>query len=107
LVGERATIETSVGGSAEVTLGLRTQGRRPFTDLKLHLGGVARLYKGDQYTTLAKAPLDLFPDATARLFREFLEAIDEERDPPNSIAEARDTLDLIYRAYAEAEASRP
>jgi len=104
LIGEKATIETSVGGSAEVTVGLRPQGRRPFTDLKLHLGGVARLYHGDRYTTLARAPLDLFPDATARLFRGFLEAIDEGREPPNSIAEARDTLDLIYRAYAEAGA---
>lgn len=104
LIGEKATIETSVGGSAEVTLGLRPQGRRPFAELNLHLGGVARLYDGDRYTTLAKAPLDLFADATARLFRAFLEAIEQGREPPNSIADARDTLSLIYRAYAEAEA---
>lgn len=103
LVGEKGTIETSVGGSAEMTLGVRTQGRRPFADLNLHLGGVARLYNGERYTTLAKAPLDLFPDATARLFRAFLDAIEEDREPPNGIAEARDTLNLIYRAYAEAE----
>lgn len=105
LVGEKATIETSLGGSAEVTLGVRPQGRRPFADFSLYLGGVARLYNGDRYTTLAKAPIDLFPDATACLFRRFLEAIEQKRQPPNSIAEARDTLDLIYRAYAEAEAS--
>ena len=103
LVGERATIETSVGGSAEITVGLRTQGRRPFAELNLHLGGVARLYNGDHSTTLAKAPLDLFPDATARLFRAFLEAIEQGHEPPNSINEACDTLGLVYRAYAEAE----
>jgi hypothetical protein len=103
LVGEKATIETSVGGSAEFTVGLRTQGRRPFAGLNLYLGGVARLYNGDHCTTLAKAPLDLFPDATARLFRAFLEAIEEGREPPNSINEARDTLGLVYRAYAEAK----
>ncbi len=107
LVGEKGTIETSVGGSAEVTLGLRPQGRRPFADLRLHMGGSARLYQGDRYMTLAKAPLDLFPDATARLFRAFLEAIDEGRDVPNGIDESRDTLGLIYRAYAEAEAAKP
>jgi len=102
LVGEKGTIETSLGGSAEVRLGLRPRGRTPFAELGLHLGGVARLYQGERFTTLAKAPLDLYPDATARLYRAFFEAIAEGREPPNSIAEARDTLDLIYRAYAEA-----
>ena len=107
LVGEKGTIETSVGGSAAVTMGLRPQGKKPFVDLGVHMGGVARLYHGDRYTTLAKAPLDLFPDATARLFRDFVEAIEEGREPPNSIDDARDTLDLIYRGYAEAGARRP
>jgi hypothetical protein len=37
------------------------------------------------------------------LFRAFLEAITSGNEPPNSIAEARDTLDLIYRAYSEAQ----
>ena len=106
LVGEKGTIETSVGGSAAVTMGLRPQGKKPFVDLGVHMGGVARLYHGDRYTTLAKAPLDLFPDATARLFRAFAEAIEADRDPPNSIDDARDTLDLIYRGYAEAGARR-
>ena len=102
LVGEKGTIETSLGGSAEMTLGLRPKGRKPFAELSMHMGGVARLYHGERYTTLAKAPLDLYPDATAQLYRAFFEAIEEGREPPNSIAEARHTLDLIYRAYAEA-----
>src|SRR5436305_1694790 len=104
LVGEKGTIETSLGGSAEVRLGLRPKGRTPFAELNMHLGGVARLYHAERFTTLAKAPLDLYPDATARLYHAFFDAIAEGREPPNSIAEARDTLDLIYRAYAEAEA---
>ena len=102
LVGERGTIETSLGGSAEVRVGLRPKGRSPFAELNMHLGGVARLFHGEQSTTLAKAPLDLYPDATARLYRKFFEAIANGTEAPNSIAEARDTLDLIYRAYAEA-----
>lgn len=106
LVGEKGTIETSIGGSAAVTVGLRPQGKRPFADLNMHMGGVARLYHGDRYTTLARAPLDLFADATARLFRGFLEAIEQGREPPNGIDEARDTLSLIYRCYAEAEAGK-
>jgi D-apiose dehydrogenase len=104
LVGQKGTIETSLGGSAEVRLGLRPKERTPFAEWNMHLGGVARLYHGERFTTLAKAPLDLYPDATARLYRAFFEAIAQGREPPNSITEARDTLDLIYRAYAEAEA---
>src|SRR3954447_15277092 len=100
--GEKGSIETSLGGSAEVRLGLRPKGRTPFAEWDVHLGGVARLYHGERFTTLARAPLDLYPDATARLYRAFFQAIAEGREPPNSIAEARDTLDLIYRAYAEA-----
>ncbi len=106
IVGERATIETSLGGSAEFSFGLRPQGRRPYADLNLHLGGVARLCTGDRKITLAKAPLDVFPDATARLFRAFLQAIEEDREPLNGIAEARNTLELIYRAYSEAAPRR-
>jgi predicted dehydrogenase len=105
LVGEKGTIETSLGGSAEVRLGLRPKGRTPFAEWNMHLGGVARLYHRERFTTLAKAPLDLYPDATARLYRAFFDAISEGREPPNSITEARDTLDLIYRAYAEAQAA--
>jgi predicted dehydrogenase len=106
LVGEKGTIETSIGGSAELTMGLRPIGRKPFADLNLHMGGAAKLYHGDRSTTLAKAPLDLFADATAGLFREFLDAIREGREPPSGIEDARNTLELIYRAYAEAEAHR-
>ena len=105
LVGEKGTIETSLGGSAEVRIGLRPKGRTPFAELNMHLGGVARLFHGERSTMLAKAPLDLYPDATARLYRAFFEAIANGTEPPNSIAEARDTLALIYRAYAQEEAN--
>ena len=105
LVGERGTIETSLGGSAEFRFGLQPNGRKPFAELNVHMGGVARLFHGEKSTTLAKAPLDLYPDAAARLYRAFFEAIASGAEPPNSIADARDTLSLIYRAYAEAEAN--
>lgn len=102
LVGEKATIETSVGGRAQLTLGLRPAGRKPFGDLDFALGGRARMYRGDQYTTLAKSPLDLFPDATARLYRAFIDAIVQNREPPNGIDESRHTLGLLYEFYSNA-----
>ena len=107
LVGDRGTIETSLGGSADVKIGLRPKGRTPFAEMNLHLGGVARLYHGERSITLGKAPLDLYPDASARLYRAFFKALADGSEPPNSVAEARDTLALIYRAYEEAEAGAP
>jgi predicted dehydrogenase len=104
LVGERGTIETSIGGRAELTVGLRPKGKRPFGDLDFALGGRARLYRGDRFHTLAKCPLDLFPDATARLYRVFLDAIATGGEPPNGIDEACHTLKLIYDCYAQADA---
>ena len=103
LVGEQGTIETSIGGRAELTLGVRPQGRKPFGDLDFALGGRARLYHGNRHVTLAKSPLDLFPDATARLYRAFLDAIRDDREPPNGLDESRHTLQLLYDCYAGAE----
>lgn len=102
LVGEKATMETSIGGRAAFTLGLKPQGRRPFGDLDVALGGRARLYRGDRHVTLARSPLDLFPDATARLFRAFLDAIHEGCEPPNGLDDSCRTLALLYDCYDKA-----
>jgi predicted dehydrogenase len=103
LVGEKGTIETSIGGRAELTLGLRPKKRKLFGDLDFALGGRARLYHGDHHFTLAKSPLDLFPDATAKLYRAFIDAIREGRQPPNGLDESRHTLELLYDCYAKAQ----
>ena len=106
LVGENGTIETSLGGRAELTLGLRPQGRKPFGDVDFALGGRARLYHGDHHVTIARSPLDLFADATANLYRCFLDAIAEGREPPNGLDEARHTLGMLYDCYALADGAR-
>lgn len=107
LVGEKGTIETSIGGRAQLTLGLRPQSRKPFGDLDFALGGRARLYHGDRYVTIARSPLDLFPDATAKLYRAFLDAIRDGREPPNGLDESRHTLQMLYDCYAGTEQSGP
>ena len=106
LIGENGTIETSIGGRAQMTLGLRPQGRRPFADVDFALGGRARLYQGERHVTLAKSPIDLFPDATAKLYRMFLHAIRDGREPPNGLDESRHTLQLVYDCYTRAGQTR-
>lgn len=103
LSGERSTIETSIGGRLELAAGIRASTRRPFVELDVVMGGRARLYRGEDFSTLAKSPLDLFAEGTARLFTAYIDAIDNGTEPPNSIEEARNTLELLYACYACAE----
>lgn len=102
LVGEKATIESSIGGRLQVTAGLNPKLRRPFADLEISGGGSSRLYCGERSTPLAKAPLDIFADATARLFQSMLDAVAQGTAPPNNIDDARHTLALLYEAYDDA-----
>ena len=99
LVGEHATIETSIGGRASLAVGVNPQGRKPFLDIDVAGGGIARLYTGERYRTIARSPLDLFADATARLLTAALEAIETGGTPPNNLADARATLAILYGCY--------
>ncbi|CAN5186222.1 hypothetical protein BH09PSE3_BH09PSE3_00210 [soil metagenome] len=99
LNGEHSTIETSIGGRLQFTSGLRTSTRRPFVELDVAMGGRSRRYDGDRFVTLGKSPLDLFAQGTAQVFREFIDAINRGTHPPQSIEDARNTLELLYSAY--------
>lgn len=99
LDGAGATIETSIGGKLQVQAGLRTSTRRPYVELDIAMGGRARLYQGERFETLAKAPIDLFADGTSRLFRAFLGAIVSGTVPPNNLEDARQTLAMLYACY--------
>ena len=68
LDGEFASIETSLGGRLETRVGMRAATRQPFFSLDLAPGGRARLYRGEQYSTLATEPLNVFAGATAELY---------------------------------------
>jgi hypothetical protein len=65
LDGEFASIETSLGGRLETRVGMRAATRQPFFSLDLAPGGPAGLYRGEQYSTLATEPLNVFAGATA------------------------------------------
>lgn len=102
LDGERATIETSVGGRLRSTLGLDPKSRAPFLDVDVALGGRARLYRGESFKTLATAPLDLFADATSRLLGDSLAAIARGSPPPTALPHAARTLELLLACYESA-----
>ncbi len=107
LDGAESTIETSIGGRMQTTVGLNARTRRPFMDLNVAMGGQARLYRGEACERLATAPLDLFADATARLLTDVMRAIERGETPPCSLPHARHTLALLLACYESATDGLP
>ena len=99
LDGTEATLETSIGGQASVTLGVRSGRLRPYAELNLAGGGQALLIKEGRRTLLGTDPLTLFASATAKLMRDFLKALANGTRPPCDAADNRHTLALMLAAY--------
>lgn len=99
LDGSEGCIETSIGGRAELGVGIKGGARRPFLSAELSLGGRAHLLQGDRVRRIASDPLDLFASATRKLFRAMLDALDAGRVPPCAGADNRRTLALMLAAY--------
>lgn len=102
LDGDEASIETTMGGRLQTTLGVNARSRAPFFEIDIALGGRASLHRGEHHETLATAPLDLFADATARLLKEIMSALARGEEPPCSLRRARQTLQLLHLCYDSA-----
>jgi predicted dehydrogenase len=107
LDGSRGCIETSLGGRAELAVGLRPGSWRPSARLDLWPGGAARLYHGERWTTIARDPLGVMAHATRRLLRAFLRAVSTGSEPPCHADDNRRTLALMLAAYESAERRAP
>jgi D-apiose dehydrogenase len=102
LDGERASIETELGGNATIAAGLHPSTRRPFVEFDVSFGGRAYLYIGEQKTKIASDPLNLFAAATAKLLREYVKALQEGAAVPCAGIDNIRTLALMRAAYQSA-----
>ena len=107
LDGTAGSIETSIGGTAEVRAGLDGRSRRPYLRFDVAMGGQARLYHGERYRKLATDPLDLFANATANLMRAFVAAIEDGSTPPCHAEDNRRTLALMLATYESSAQNAP
>jgi predicted dehydrogenase len=105
LDGEAGSIETSLGGRLQACAGLRPRSYRPFFSIDFSMGGRARLYHGEKFSTIAREPGNVFASATAELMKAFIEAIDRGETPPCNCVDNRQTLALMLAAY-ESDAKR-
>lgn len=106
LDGEHAAIEISIGGRMALSAGLHAPTRRPFVALDFAFGGRTRLYRGEAFELLARAPRNIFADATRRLMEAALDAIAREQPPPCSAEDNRHTLALMLAGYRSAQERR-
>jgi predicted dehydrogenase len=102
LDGERACIETRLGGGIEFEAGLRGGSRRPYVRFDVSLGGRARLYRGERFRKIASDPLDVFAAATGELVRQMFDAIEHGQVPPCDATDNVKSLELMYAAYESA-----
>jgi D-apiose dehydrogenase len=107
LDGEHAVVHTSLGGRAELSLGLIARERRPFARVRLAGGAEAVLQQGSRERVLARDGLDLFAAATARHFGNVLDAVERGTTPPAEASDNRRSLALVLAAYDSAEAHTP
>jgi predicted dehydrogenase len=99
LDGEHAVVQTSLGGRAELTVGLHARARRPFARLLLAGGAHATLQTGTRERVLARDGLDLFAAATARHFGAALDALARGVEPHATASDNRRSLALVFAAY--------
>jgi predicted dehydrogenase len=101
-----ASLRASIGGRAEVRLGLDPRSRLPRLRLDLAGGGAAWIERGARREGLARNGLAALADATAALTRQTLDAVAARQEPPRSLARVRDVLAVIDAAYASAAQDR-
>lgn len=103
LDGTEATIETRLGGQAQLAVGIRGGSRRPYAQLDLAPGGSAHLLQGDRRTRLATDPTGIFAHSTAKLLGAMVAAIAAGTPPPCGAADNIHTLALMLAAYGSAD----
>jgi predicted dehydrogenase len=106
LDGTAGSVETSLGGHAEVALGLNAPSRRPYVHADISLGSRAYLYHGEGRQKLASDSLNIFADATRRLMQGFLESLDTGALPPCHGSDNLRTFALMRAAYDSAATDR-
>lgn len=103
LDGSNGCVETQLGGTCELSAGIRGGTRRPYVNFDISMGGRARLFHGERFRKIASDPLDLFAHATSVLLEAFLEALDRDQPPPCHAEDNQRTLALMLAAYESDE----
>lgn len=107
LDGTHACVETSLGGKLTFETGVIPRSKRPYATFDLSWGSSAYLWCGDSRRKIASDPRNLFANATASLFSDWLKARAEGREPGTSGRNNIGTLATMLAAYESARRGAP
>ena len=101
-----ASLRSSMGGKASVSLGLDPRTRRPSVQLDVARGGQAWVEVGSERTVIARNPTSALADATRRHLEALLGDVAAGREPRTSGRRARAVVSVVEAAYRSAEQGR-
>ena len=99
---DQASLRASIGGRAQVRVGLDPTKRRPTLSLDVAPGGIAWVEDGSDRSVYARNGLRALVDATAQLARETFGS----STPPTELSRARSVVQAVEAAYRSAREDR-
>lgn len=102
LDGTEGALRISLGGRAEVRLGLHPATWKPYLHFDVAKGGQCWWERGERRRVLARNSFTPFVDATVVHLREVLRCLREGKEPPKSAQHSRKILEIIFSAYCSA-----
>ena len=99
---EEASLRASLGGVARLDFGWNSASSRPRVRFSLTKGGELRWERDGKSKQLIKQRSDIFHQATAAHFSQFLSAIKSGSEPMLSARHAREVLRTVFDGYASA-----
>lgn len=103
---EKASLRASIGGRAQLRLGLAARSRSPLLRLELAGGGAAWAEVGERRTTYARNGTDALAHATATLLGQTFEAAARGAPLPCSASDALRVIQVIEAAERSARTDR-
>ena len=98
-----ASLRASMGGRANIRVGLEPRSRRPALRLDVAGGGQAWVERGTSRQVIARNPTSTLMQATRSHLQAVFDAVTQGLEPPASGRRARDIVRIVEAAYRSAE----
>lgn len=106
LTGADSEVRCSIGGRADLALGISAKSRLPFARARFAMGGTAERTHAGRTELLAREGSNPFATATARRMTAFFDDVRRGVTMPRSAAYHREMLALALAAYDSADTGR-
>jgi predicted dehydrogenase len=106
LTGSDSEVRCSIGGRADLSVGISARSRMPFARARFAMGGTAERTQAGRSELLATQGSNPFASATATRMGAFFDEVSRDVAMPRSAAYHREMLALALAAYESADTGR-